>query len=293
MVNADVNQPEIYIFRRQLQQASNKTDCGSGMKRPIIQIYEVQTPREAEQMIALGVDHVGGVIESEAELRNPALKEMTAAVRAAGRKSSLIPLFTDRDAVSSALDYYHPDIVHFCEDLTRPGKSFSDVPALINLQAGIRETFPEIEIMRSIPIGAKGKIREFSAADYAAGFVGITDFFLTDTVLSKGAVPALSGDPESGFVGITGIPCDWDEAARLVRWSPAPVILAGGLAPENVKDAVTQVRAAGYDSCSGTNRVGVDGRPLRFQKDIHRVRRFVEAVETVCRALAEEGANNG
>jgi hypothetical protein len=32
------------------------------MRKTIIQIYEVQKPKEAEALVALGVDHIGSVI---------------------------------------------------------------------------------------------------------------------------------------------------------------------------------------------------------------------------------------
>ena len=36
--------------------------AGKGMKKIVVQIYEIQRPREAEKMIELGVDHLGSVI---------------------------------------------------------------------------------------------------------------------------------------------------------------------------------------------------------------------------------------
>jgi phosphoribosylanthranilate isomerase len=54
-----------------------------------------------------------------------------------------------------------------------------------------------------------------------------------------------------------------------------PVILAGGITPENVASGVAQVRPAGVDSCTGTNARGHDGLPQRFRKDPQRVARLV------------------
>ena len=99
-----------------------------------------------------------------------------------------------------------------------------------------------------------------------------------------GAGPA--SQPVDGFVGITGQTCHWETARELVACSETPVILAGGLGPDNVAEAVRRVRPAGVDSCTRTNRVDEDGRPLRFQKDMVRVRRFVEE------ARSAEAADN-
>ena len=50
---------------------------------------------------------------------------------------------------------------------------------------------------------------------------------------------------------------DWSLSAEIVRRCPKPVFLAGGLRPDNVRAAVTTVRPAGVDLCSG---VRTDGR---------------------------------
>jgi phosphoribosylanthranilate isomerase len=57
-------------------------------------------------------------------------------------------------------------------------------------------------------------------------------------------------------------------SAQLVRQSPRPVILAGGLHPENVRDAILPVRPAGVDAHTGLE--DASGR-----KNEPRVRKFV------------------
>ena len=82
----------------------------------------------------------------------------------------------------------------------------------------------------------------------------------------------------AGYVGITGEVCDWDLAAALVGASRIPVILAGGISAENVYDAIGRVKPAGIDSCMQTNARDSRGKPIRFRKDIDRVRRLLEEV---------------
>ncbi|MBM4143878.1 MAG: phosphoribosylanthranilate isomerase [Lentisphaerae bacterium] len=69
-----------------------------------------------------------------------------------------------------------------------------------------------------------------------------------------------------GAYGGTGVAADWDAAARLAR--SAPLMLAGGLTPENVAEAVRLVRPLGVDVVSG-----VEASPGR--KDPVKVRRFI------------------
>ena len=65
----------------------------------IIQIYEIQTPQEAEKCIKLGVNHIGSVILSLDAWRDPLIRETVHLSRGTGAKSSLIPLFLDSDAI--------------------------------------------------------------------------------------------------------------------------------------------------------------------------------------------------
>jgi phosphoribosylanthranilate isomerase len=60
-----------------------------------------------------------------------------------------------------------------------------------------------------------------------------------------------SGRPSAAELGGTGRVHDWTISAEFVRRSPVPVFLAGGLNPENVADAIAQVRPYGLDLCSG------------------------------------------
>lgn len=82
-----------------------------------------------------------------------------------------------------------------------------------------------------------------------------------------------------GSYGGTGRRFDWRiaiEAKRLAR-----IILAGGLNSENVWDAITQVRPAAIDVCSG-----VEAEPGR--KDFDKLRRFMSVVAGANALLASE-----
>ncbi len=68
-----------------------------------------------------------------------------------------------------------------------------------------------------------------------------------------------------GAYGGTGMPADWSLVARLGE--RFPVVLAGGLTPENVADAVREARPWGVDVSSGVERDG--------QKDPEMIYQFV------------------
>jgi phosphoribosylanthranilate isomerase len=90
-----------------------------------------------------------------------------------------------------------------------------------------------------------------------------------------GDVPGVLLDSyHESALGGTGITADWNLAARAVELCPRPVILAGGLTPRNVAEAVKLVRPWGVDVSSGVEA------ELR-RKDPEKVRAFLEAARGV------------
>ena len=145
------------------------------MARPIVQIYEIQTPDEARSMLDLGVDHIGSVITSSDRRHDPVIRDTVSTVSSRGGISSLIPLYTDPDAVLDTIDYYRPHIVHFCDRLE--GRDGGSVAAALALQATVKRHFPDIRIMRSIPIGQKGVADGRDVLDLADRLEPLSDFF--------------------------------------------------------------------------------------------------------------------
>ena len=246
------------------------------MATPLVQIYEIQTPQEARAMIDLGVDHIGSVIASHEHRRDPTLRETVATVRRYGAVSSLIPLYSDGDAVLDTLDFIRPHIVHFCENLAHQNEDA--LQSACGLQKTVKRHFPDVRIMRSIPIGQTGQADVQAVLTLAARLESSSDYFLTDTLMAGESGPIDGAQPVNGFVGITGLTCDWSVAAQLVVHSRIPVILAGGISPENAADGIRQVRPFGVDSCTCTNAVDDNGHPIRFKKDINRVRKLISEV---------------
>lgn len=74
--------------------------------------------------------------------------------------------------------------------------------------------------------------------------------------------------------GGSGTRPDWEACARIVDADPGrKFVLAGGLTPENVVDALSMVRPWGVDVSSG-----IESSP--GVKDLEKMRRFVAAVES-------------
>ncbi|PWH15248.1 MAG: N-(5'-phosphoribosyl)anthranilate isomerase [Anaerolineae bacterium] len=83
-------------------------------------------------------------------------------------------------------------------------------------------------------------------------------------------VPALLIDAAvPGLYGGSGQIADWNTAAQLAKQTP--LLLAGGLTPENVAEAIRLVRPWGVDVASG-----VESAP--GVKDLARIKKFIEQV---------------
>jgi len=82
--------------------------------------------------------------------------------------------------------------------------------------------------------------------------VGVTALELLPSLCSYVDTILLdSCNPSTGQVGGTGMTHDWNQSAEIVRKATVPVILAGGLKPENVSAAIKKVKPFGVDVNSG------------------------------------------
>jgi len=143
-----------------------------------------------------------------------------------------------------------PDMLHLG---ARPHKiDLSDVEK-------IKKKFPSVKIMRSISVINEQSITE---AKECAQFA---DLLLLDTY----------NDADSEF-GATGKTHNWEISRQIVQSVEIPVILAGGLGPDNVVDAIQKVSPFGVDSKSKTDKPGSN------EKDIIKLAEFVKNVRNLC-----------
>jgi phosphoribosylanthranilate isomerase len=120
------------------------------------------------------------------------------------------------------------------------------------IEVWARELCPAI--MRSVPVSGEASLGIAQAYD------GLADSILLDSYRAC--------DRQIGALGVTH---DWRISRRIVERVQIPVVLAGGLGPDNVAEAIRIVRPAGVDSKTKTDADG------SHAKDIERVRRFHEA----------------
>lgn len=218
----------------------------------IIQIYTMQSVEEAQAVIDLGVHHIGltpSALGLPGEISYEKAREICERV---GSRAVRVALSVDEDLdeIARMAHFVQPDILHLCA-------VFDKVPA-----ASVRKLRPLLpagmRIMQAIPVGSS---RE--AVDHALAYQEVADLLILDSVT-----------PEIDGIGASGETHDWNISREIVQRTRIPVILAGGLDPENVAEAIRVVQPWGVDSLSHTNQKLPGGG---FRKDLARIKAFVEA----------------
>ena len=109
----------------------------------------------------------------------------------------------------------------------------------------------------------------------ARAYERVADAILLDSVPHKEIRKAKAeeeGESQESVQGGTGAKHDWSISASIVAALRKPVILAGGLNPENVSEAVREVRPFAVDVSSGVENAS-------GWKDEAKVRKFVSTVK--------------
>jgi phosphoribosylanthranilate isomerase len=208
----------------------------------------MQTIDEALAVVALGVDHIG-VTPSKIGL--PGEVDFTTAraiLDSIGNSAVGIALTVESnlDSIETMVQEVHPDILHLCgpENKLSP----NDISTL-------KKSLPDLPIMQAVSVAGP------EALDVALAYQKVADYLILDTQTQD-----IAG------IGASGKTHDWNISREIVQKVHIPVILAGGLSPDNVAEAIKVVQPWGVDSLTHTNRQLPGGG---FRKDLDRIRQFV------------------
>lgn len=219
------------------------------------QIYSIQTVEEALACAEAGADRVGVLVgvpggkfpcaihEDEAGRIFEALKGKAVRV--------LISVADNEEDILSQTERLKPDVLHLCANFEGDA----------DFREKLRARMPEVMLMEAV-----GIVDE-SAIEDAKKKAAYADLLILDSV-SK-TVPG---------VGAAGVTHDWSIDRAIVEAVDIPVILAGGLGPENVAEAIEAVHPDGVDSLTKTSVVK-DG--VILHKDIDRVREFCRIAKSM------------
>jgi phosphoribosylanthranilate isomerase len=225
-----------------------------------VQIYALTSVADAVATVRAGADLIGVAVDNDrmvVEDRSPAeARDIFAAVEGRARTVAL-SLGTDADRIARMLEVTRAHVLHLAA---------RDIP--VPTLARIRERIGGTRLMVAVLVDGPGAI------DVARERSPLADYLILD-----------SGSQEP-FTGATGRAHDWGISARIVAASTVPVILAGGLSPDNVAEAISVVRPWAVDSFTHTDIPGKRGC-----KDLQRVRAFIRNARVAAARLDLIGPN--
>ncbi len=228
----------------------------------ITQIYSIQTIQEALDCVAAGADYIG--VAAATNMRLPAEvsletgQEIFAAIGTQAKKVALT-VADNPEPIYQVIEKLKPDVIHVC------GNRFYATPRFAETA---RRMHDGLKVLQAIPVTGPEAIAQ---AEHYANFC---DMVILDSV-----------DPKIAGIGAAGIVHDWAvsrEICQRLEKLGCKVILAGGLGPDNVADAIRQVRPWGVDSFTRTSIKLTDGTS---RKDPALVKLFIERAKAAAKEL--------
>ncbi|WP_433501398.1 phosphoribosylanthranilate isomerase [Sphaerimonospora sp. CA-214678] len=225
----------------------------------IIQVAGVIDQAEADLICEEGADWLGFALRLPLKNEDLSEKDAAAIIKAIqpAHRGVVITYLTDAE-----------EIARFCQELGVTAIQLHGDVTPGELRT-LRRIAPDLYVLKSLVVKQDNLGELAEIVDQAAEWV---DMFITD-----------SFNPATGAKGATGLLHDWSISAELVRISPRPLMLAGGLNPENVAAAIAEIRPAAVDAHTGLENA--TGR-----KDRMKVRKFVEEARKAFAQLANEDA---
>ncbi|MEU2923512.1 phosphoribosylanthranilate isomerase [Streptomyces sp. NPDC007251] len=210
----------------------------------LVQVAGVIDAAEADMIIEEGVDWLGFALRLPSGKDDIAEQDAAAIIKGlqAPHAGVLISYLTQAEEISD-----------FCRELGVVAVQLHGDVETGQLRR-LKELRSELFVLKSLVVKQDNAEELLRLVDDTHPFV---DMYITDTF-----------DPRTGAKGATGLAHDWNVSAELVRRSPKPLMMAGGLSPQNVGDAIRAVRPAAVDAHTGLE--GPDGR-----KDRAKVAKFV------------------
>lgn len=225
------------------------------MSRVVTQIYGIRSVADAKMVVEAGADHLGvaygEVGKTPGFLDFDQAREIFACIGGKAVKVGLT-VASDLEEIVEMVNTLMPDILHLSGDITQ----FS--PREVEK---LKARVPALKIMQAIPAN------DPRVYQYIKEYETVSDYFLIDTV-AEGIVG----------IGASGLTHDLQIDKTIVDSTRVPCIIAGGLGPDNVAEAIRVVKPYGVDSLTKTN---LDKSSGLQGKDEQKVKAFIEAVRGV------------
>jgi phosphoribosylanthranilate isomerase len=210
-----------------------------------VQVYGITTKEDAAEVDRLRPDAVGVVLDEGVPTWDSVDADTARDIVAAltNVRVAALSLSTDPERILATVKAIGPDIVHLAR------AHAMDDATLHRIRAKVEPA----QLLLTVPVDGPGSM------EVARRLSEVGDSLLLDTK-----------HPDTGVVGATGHTHDWSISADIVNTLDITVVLAGGLGPENVRDAITAVKPFGVDSETRTSL-----ESDRRRKDLAKVEAFI------------------
>jgi len=191
---------------------------------PLLKICGLTTIADLRQAQRCGADFLGLVIERPGVARSVKMWQAERLARLAPAQTVAVAVSEDGAFLREVIARLQPRAVQLHS--TRAAE----------LAAELRAACPVWVAVGLPPRGESAQAETALTAIAAAAAAG-AEMIVLDTAVK-------------GRTGGTGQTSDWEVAAEIVGRSPLPVLLAGGISPDNAAEALARVRPAGLDASS-------------------------------------------
>jgi phosphoribosylanthranilate isomerase len=205
-------------------------------------------------LIDMGIEYLGWHVRPDDGDGLIHSRQIAKLIRDAGRRSSLLVHSRKLPVLAEVAEMVRPDFLLLSSD-----RDDALMPELA------RSVGSDTKLMMSVPVRPAGSRAEIPSLAKAQDYQTYAGALTVDT--------ALDADKLQQF-GCTGKANDWVICKDIVSSSRIPVVLAGGLSPENVADAIRAVAPPIVDACTSLEMVDKS-------KDLARCRAFVDAVRSL------------
>jgi len=195
---------------------------------PRIKICCISSDAEAAQAISFGASAIG-LVGKMPSGPGPIADELIKTIAASVPPPVATFLLTSEQTAENIVAHHertHTNTIQIVDELL--GREYG----------AIRSALPHVKLVQVIHVVGESSVDE--AAE------------LVDAILLDSGNPTLAVKELGG----TGRRHDWKLSRKIVETCGKPVFLAGGLNPENVREAIEVVQPFGLDICSGVRTDG-------------------------------------
>lgn len=195
-----------------------------------VQIAGVASTSEAQMLEELGADWIGFPLRlgyHTPDTTEEVARDIIATLKTP-RRAVLITYLTEAGEIAKFANYLGVSTVQLHADIT-PAET-----------SKLKLVAPQLSLIKSLIVRPECSDPAHPIYALAKEFESSVDAFITDTF-----------DPKTGATGATGLRHDWSVSARISRQIRKPLILAGGLNPTNVYQAIREVQPSAVDAHTG------------------------------------------